>query len=496
MAVTARASVLVSGGTGSGKTTTLNALSGAIPAGERIVTIEDAAELSLRQAHVVRLEARPPNLEGRGEVTIRQLVRNALRMRPDRIVVGEVRGAEALDLLQALNTGHDGSLSTVHANSPEDALRRLETLALMADVGLPHAAVREQVASAVDLVVHQERRRDGSRAVTSVAEVVRVAGGAGTRELLGGDGVRAPGEGRLGAAARGRGGVSAGALAFAAGALGLLGLLAARRRRRGARRARRGLRGPLARLVDVVVRVGREGRDPGAAERRRLLLAGAAAGVRRRARRWPARSRGLALGAGGPWLVARLLRARREHYRRAVEREAAALARGAGGRAGGRALAARRAGARPRRACRAPAGHELRRVAAELAAGAPHRATRSRRCGAGSARARLDTVVAACLVQRRAGGDLARLLRECAEAFGDQARLEDEVRSATAQARFTGVVVVLLPRGRRAARRAGEPRASSPGSGGSFLTAWLVGIAVVLQVVAAVAIRRLGRVRW
>ena len=198
MAVTARASVLVSGGTGSGKTTTLNALSGAIPAGERIVTIEDAAELSLRQEHVLRLETRPPNLEGRGEVTIRQLVRNALRMRPDRIMVGEVRGAEALDLLQALNTGHDGSLSTVHANSPEDALRRVETLALMADVGLPHAAVREQVASAVDLVVHQERRRDGSRAVTSIAEVVRVAGGAATRELLDGGRVRRPGDGRLG----------------------------------------------------------------------------------------------------------------------------------------------------------------------------------------------------------------------------------------------------------------------------------------------------------
>ncbi len=198
VAVTARASVLVSGGTGSGKTTTLNALSGAIPAGERIVTIEDAAELSLRQKHVLRLEARPPNLEGSGEVTIRQLVRNALRMRPDRIVVGEVRGPEALDLLQALNTGHDGSLSTVHANSPEDALRRLETLALMADVGLPHAAVREQVATAVDLVVHQERRRDGSRAVTSVAEVVRVAGGAATRELLDDGRLRRPGDGRLG----------------------------------------------------------------------------------------------------------------------------------------------------------------------------------------------------------------------------------------------------------------------------------------------------------
>jgi pilus assembly protein CpaF len=198
MCVAARASVLVSGGTGSGKTTTLNALSGAIPGEERIVTIEDAAELRLRQRHVVRLEARPPNLEGRGEVTIRQLVRNALRMRPDRIVIGEVRGAEALDMLQALNTGHDGSLTTVHANSPEDALRRVETLALMAGVGLPHAAVREQAASALDLIVHQTRLPDGSRAVQSVTEVVRAAGGAGVRELYrhGGE-PRAPGSGRL-----------------------------------------------------------------------------------------------------------------------------------------------------------------------------------------------------------------------------------------------------------------------------------------------------------
>ena len=196
--VAARASVLVSGGTGSGKTTTLNALSGAIPGEERIVTIEDAAELRLRQRHVVRLEARPANLEGHGEVTIRQLVRNALRMRPDRIVVGEVRGGEALDMLQALNTGHDGSLTTVHANSPEDALRRVETLALMAGVGLPHGAVREQAASALDLVVHQARLADGARAVESVTEVVRVAGGAGVRELYrrGGE-LRPPADGRL-----------------------------------------------------------------------------------------------------------------------------------------------------------------------------------------------------------------------------------------------------------------------------------------------------------
>ena len=199
LAVAARASILVSGGTGSGKTTTLNALSGAIPGEERIVTIEDAAELRLRQRHVVRLEARPPNLEGSGEVAIRQLVRNALRMRPDRIVIGEVRGGEALDLLQALNTGHDGSLSTIHANSPADALRRIETLALMAGVGLPHAAIREQVASAVDVVVHQARRPDGSRAVESVTEVVRVAGGVGTRELLVDGGARRPRDGRLAA---------------------------------------------------------------------------------------------------------------------------------------------------------------------------------------------------------------------------------------------------------------------------------------------------------
>jgi pilus assembly protein CpaF len=177
-AVAARLNVLVCGGTGSGKTTTLNALSAFIGAAERIVTIEDAAELRLQQPHVVRLEARPASLEGRGEVTIRRLVRNALRMRPDRIVVGEVRGAEALDMLGAMSTGHDGSLSTVHAGSPAEALRRVATLALMAGVGLPHEAIAEQIASAIDLVVHQARRPDGSRAVVEVAEVVRGAGGA------------------------------------------------------------------------------------------------------------------------------------------------------------------------------------------------------------------------------------------------------------------------------------------------------------------------------
>jgi pilus assembly protein CpaF len=198
--VAARASILVSGGTGSGKTTTLGALSGAIPGEERIVTIEDAAELRLRQRHVIRLESRPANLEGRGEVTIRQLVKNALRMRPDRIVVGEVRGAEALDMLQALNTGHDGSLTTVHANSPPDALRRVETLALMAGVGLPHAAVREQVMSAIDVVVHQARLGDGSRVVDSVVEVVHASDGSEVRVLYRrGAPLRAPADSRLAA---------------------------------------------------------------------------------------------------------------------------------------------------------------------------------------------------------------------------------------------------------------------------------------------------------
>jgi pilus assembly protein CpaF len=182
-AVGARRSILVSGGTGSGKTTLLNALSAFIDQDERVITIEDAAELRLRQPHVVRLESRPANVEGRGRITIRDLLRGALRMRPDRIVIGEVRGGEALDLLMALNTGHEGALSTVHANSPEDALRRIETLALMAGVGLPHEAIREQLGRGLDLVIHLTRLSDGSRRVVEVAEVVRTAGSVGVRDL-------------------------------------------------------------------------------------------------------------------------------------------------------------------------------------------------------------------------------------------------------------------------------------------------------------------------
>jgi|SRR6266508_656232 len=174
--VSGRLNILVSGGTGSGKTTLLNVLSSFIPSNERIVTIEDAAELRLRQRHVIPLEKRPPNIEGAGEVPIRQLVMNALRMRPDRIVVGEVRGPEALDMLQAMNTGHDGSMTTLHSNSPRDTLARLETMVMMAGVELPHRAIREQIASAVDLIVHQERLFDGSRRVVNVSEVQGMEG--------------------------------------------------------------------------------------------------------------------------------------------------------------------------------------------------------------------------------------------------------------------------------------------------------------------------------
>ncbi len=175
-AVVARMNIVISGGTGSGKTTFLNMLSGYIPANERIVTIEDAAELQLQQPHVVRLEKRPPNIEGRGEVTIRDLVMNSLRMRPDRIIVGESRGGEALDMLQAMNTGHDGSMTTVHSNSPRDTLSRIETMVLMAGMDLPSRSIRQQEAAAIDLIIHLERMSDGVRRVVRCAEIVGMEG--------------------------------------------------------------------------------------------------------------------------------------------------------------------------------------------------------------------------------------------------------------------------------------------------------------------------------
>jgi len=175
-AVKSRINIVISGGTGSGKTTLLNVLSGFIPADERIITIENAAELQLRQEHVVTLESRPANIEGKGEITIRNLVINALRMRPDRIIVGEIRDEAALDMLQAMNTGHDGSMTTLHSNSPRDTLSRLETMTMMAGMDLPIRAIREQVSSAIDLVVHQERLRDGTRKVVNITEVTGMEG--------------------------------------------------------------------------------------------------------------------------------------------------------------------------------------------------------------------------------------------------------------------------------------------------------------------------------
>jgi pilus assembly protein CpaF len=174
--VEARLNIIISGGTGSGKTTLLNIMSGFIPGDERIITIENAAELQLRQEHVVTLESRPPNIEGRGEITIRDLVINSLRMRPERIIVGECRGGETLDMLQAMNTGHDGSMTTAHSNSPRDTLARLETMCLMAGMDLPLKAIREQVSSAVDLIVHQSRMRDGTRKITNITEISGMEG--------------------------------------------------------------------------------------------------------------------------------------------------------------------------------------------------------------------------------------------------------------------------------------------------------------------------------
>jgi pilus assembly protein CpaF len=174
--VESRLNIVISGGTGSGKTTLLNILSQYIPSDERIVTIENAAELQLRQEHVVTLESRPPNIENKGEITIRQLVINALRMRPDRIIVGEIRDEAALDMLQAMNTGHDGSMTTAHSNSPRDTLARLETMTLMAGMELPSRAIREQVASAIDVIVHEERLRDGSRKIVNISEVSGMEG--------------------------------------------------------------------------------------------------------------------------------------------------------------------------------------------------------------------------------------------------------------------------------------------------------------------------------
>ena len=421
------------------------------------MTIEDAAELRLQQPHVVRLESRPAGVEGTGEVTIRDLLRNALRMRPDRIVIGEVRGAEALDLLTALNTGHDGALSTVHANSPADALSRLETLALMAGVGLPHAAIAEQVRRGIDLVVHLERRADGARGVTEVAEVAGVSVGGGLLPLA------AP---RPAASRRWR---PRGAAGDPGG-----GALAG-----GWRSSPCG--GPAARAT-----------RRSTLERRRLAVLGAGAAVARRLVPRRRRSLALPLAVAGPAATAWAISTRRRRYR------AGGRARAAGGGDGDRRLA-RAPGARCAPRCRrrprsldGPPAAELARLGAELDLGAPtaeavaawRRRMRSER---------VDAFAAALLSQRLAGGDLAGLLRRFAAGAAERDRVAEDARSATAQARFTGLLVVAMPTGgalfaeliqpglhRQAARLAAA--------------AVMLALAAALQVAGFLAIRRISRV--
>ena len=491
-------------------------LSGFIGAGERVVTIEDAAELRLSQPHVIRLEARPPNLEGRGEVTIRRLVRNALRMRPDRIVVGEVRGPEALDMLTALSTGHDGSLSTIHAGTPAEALRRVETLALMAGLGLPHAALREQVADAFDLVVCQARAAEGTRRVVAVAEVIRVAGGPAAREIYSwrrgrghwraalseGLAARLAAAGARERACRSRPGVrravSRGAsrtprsmtrtavLSFGAGVAGVLGVweaLAAVERSRAV--------AALEHALEPLVRAAHEGRAPTGPERRRLALlatgALAAAG-------WLVG--GVALGALaailGPALVVAAVRTRRRHYARAVGRGAAAAARTlADAVAAGHSI--RGAIAVASGGLEGPAGHELRTTARALALGEPTAdALESLRLRA--ADPAWDAIVAGILLQRDAGGDLVGLLRSQAAALEAADRIGRDARAATAQARFTARLVLVLPAGAAALAELASPGLIA-GLLDHPLSVWLVGMAVLLQVIAIAAVARLARIR-
>ena len=393
-------------------------------------------------------------------MTIRDLLRNALRMRPDRIVIGEVRGAEALDLLTALNTGHDGALSTVHANSPEDALRRIETLALMAGVGLPHEAIREQLARGIDLVVHLARLGDGSRRVVEVSEVVRSAGSVGVRELL-------PVVIVLAALAGGL--VAVAAREAVLGVPQLLGWLSAALR-------------PLARAE-------REGYAPTAEEQRRL--AGVGSGAILVLALLAAGPGPLAvLAAAGPatatWLVSR----RRERYRRAVERSIPAIASAiADAISGGRSIRAALVAASS--SLQGPPSAELARIGADLELGQPTAAAlESLRRRLGSPR--VDALVTALLSQQAAGGDVAALMRRLGAASAQHDRAADDARAATAQARFTGLLVVALPVGATLFAELVQPGFISRVLADPAATAMLV-LAAALQLAGFAAIRRFGR---
>ena len=468
-AVRGRRSMLISGGTGSGKTTLLNALSAYIGSEERVITIEDAAELRLRQPHVVRLESRPPSVEGRGEVTIRDLLRNALRMRPDRIVIGEVRGGEALDLLTALNTGHDGALSTLHANSPADALRRLETLALMADVGLPHEAIREQVRRGIELVVHLARSPQGERRVVEVGEVVR-RGRWGRRQgavaPMSADPLATPV--LLAAAAGGMAAVAAREAVLATPALGRW----------------------LADAVEPLRRAGREGYAPTEAERRRLAAVGTGAlllCVLFVAGPGPAPLGAVAGPGAAAWAVAR----RRARYRRAVERGLPQVATAvADALAGGRSVRAALASAAS--SMEGPPAAELARLRADLELGASTAAA----LAALKARLRserVDSFAAALLSQQLGGGDLAGLLRRFAASSAERDRVAADAHAATAQARFTGLLVVAMPAGAALFAELIEP-----GFVGGLLSngasAALLAAAAAFQLGGFASIRRLSRI--
>ena len=496
-AVRARLSILVAGGTGSGKTTTLNVLSSFVPPDERLVTIEDTAELRLVQPHVVRLEARPPSVEGRGEVTIRRLVRNALRMRPDRIVVGEVRGGEALDMLQAMATGHDGSLGTIHAGSPEEAIRRLETLALMAGVGLPHRAIRDQVADALDLVVAPgaSRRRRASRAGRGGGRPggrwpghPRALRRAGLSARAGGRRRRGAWPKRWASGGRDRAPRMTGAMLLAAVAAAL-GVLAA---------------------WDAVVALGDPALGPRLARVLAPLRLAGAGGGRVRAGATPARAR-----RGGD--AARRGLARRRPVRRPGPRRGGAVgrppragreggpvapgARGdrparrprAGGRAG-RGPCARAVGStRPpaTAGCPSPAGPSCGRRPPPSRRARPRR-TSSSACVAGPTTRAGTPSSPRALLQRDTGGDLARLLRDVATALEDGARARLDARGATAQARATATIVTAMPVGAAVLAELAAPGSLAALAGRPATAALALG-AVALQVTGLLVVRRLAR---
>ena len=439
--VEGRSNIVVSGGTGSGKTTLLNVLSSFIERAERVITIEDAAELRLQQPHVLRLESRPPNVEGRGEVTIRQLVRNALRMRPDRIIVGEVRGAEALDMLQALNTGHDGSMTTVHSNSAADALRRIETLALMADVALPHVAVRQQLASAIDMVVHLERTPQG--------------GAAGERDR-GGGAVRLPG-GRASLYALEEGSRWCEVGSDERGATcwpSRPGRSRARPRCRcspaGQRRWQSRWIASVESAFELVAGTLRSAAAGGVPRQGSVGGRAAAPGGRGRAGRfggagWIIGGGGAALAAGiaGALLLPRVATWRRARYGRRVEAGAAGAALSmSGALAGGGSIRAALAAAAHE--LDGPIAIELRRTAVELEAGASLDGALDSLIARAPSRSML-LITAAVQLQRRSGGDLAALLRRIAASVEDEHRAAEEANAATAQARVTSTMVLALP---------------------------------------------------